>query len=146
MRRQPLRGRPCGCGLGRVGVRRVLAEEGAPALFLDLELNMVQPSQAGCRTTFVITNRLGGDLDRVTFEIALFGKNGAVERMSALDFRDLPEGKTKVSRFDIPGTDCAGLGHILVNAVPVCEGVGIGKSACLDRLKLVSRAEATLGM
>jgi hypothetical protein len=41
----------------------VVAQDAAPAS-LDLELNALQPAEAGCRVTFLATNRLGGQLDR----------------------------------------------------------------------------------
>ena len=80
-----------------------LAEDSAPAL--SLELNALQPSD--CRLTFLVTNGLGGDLTRASFEIALFDKEGVIDRLTVLDFKDLSVGKTKVSRFDLAGTDCA---------------------------------------
>ncbi len=76
-----------------------------PAPSLTLELNGAQPSDTGCRLTFVVTNNLGAELSKAAFEIALFNKAGVVDRLTVLDFNELPEGKTKVARFDLSGTD-----------------------------------------
>ncbi|MGN6464784.1 MAG: hypothetical protein ACTHLP_04775 [Rhizobiaceae bacterium] len=112
---------------------------------LSLELNSLQPSDKGCRLTFVITNHLSGDIAKAAFEIALFDRTGIVDRMSVLDFRDLPRGKTKVSRFDLSGADCAGIGRVLVNNATECSGSGIEPSDCLLKLKTTTRAEIEFG-
>ncbi|RWE72570.1 MAG: hypothetical protein EOS63_30100, partial [Mesorhizobium sp.] len=80
------------------------AAASAPAL--SLELNAAQPSEKGCRLTFVVNNALGADLSKAAFEIALFNEAGVVDRLTVLDFKDLPAGKTKVTRFDLAGADC----------------------------------------
>ena len=71
--------------------------------YLALDLNALQPSQNGCRLTFVVANNLATPIDRAAFEMALFSKDGVVDRLSVLDFKGLPTGKTKVSRFDLSG-------------------------------------------
>lgn len=124
------------------------AEDSAPspAPSLTLELNGAQPSEKGCRLTFVVANDLGADLTRAAFEIALFNDQGVVERLMVLDFRDLPEGKTKVSRFDLAGADCAKTSRILVNSVTECSGKGVQPDACMKGLKTSSKAAITFGL
>lgn len=65
------------------------AEEAAssPAPALSLELNGAQPSEKGCRLTFVVNNGLGASLSKAAFEIALFNDAGVVDRLTVLDFR-----------------------------------------------------------
>lgn len=46
------------------------AKQSAPVL--TLELNAAQPSDKGCRLTFLVSNNLGADLTKAAFEIALF--------------------------------------------------------------------------
>ena len=75
-----------------------LAQDAKPAL--QLELNAVQPSEKGCRLTFVVKNNLGAELSRAAFEVALFNELGVVDRLTVLDFKELPAGKTKVTRFN----------------------------------------------
>jgi hypothetical protein len=116
----------------------------APAL--SLELNGIQPSEKGCRLTFVVANDLGADLTRAAFEIALFNDAGVVDRLTVLDFRDLPAGKTKVSRFDLAGADCAKMSRVLVNSVTECSGKDIAPDACMKSLKTSSRAGIVFGL
>ncbi len=123
------------------------AQEAAkPASALSLELNGAQPSDKGCRLTFVVKNGLGADLSRAAFEIALFNEAGVVDRLTVLDFKDLPAGKTKVVRFDLAGTDCAKISRVLVNSATECAGKGIEPSACMAQLKTDSKAGISFGI
>ena len=113
---------------------------------LSLELNGAQPSDKGCRLTFVVKNELGADLSKAAFEIALFNEAGVVDRLTVLDFRDLPAGKTKVTRFDLAGTDCAKISRILINSATECAGSGIEPAACRRALKTSTRAGIAFGV
>jgi hypothetical protein len=116
-----------------------------PAPALSLELNRAQPTDKGCRLTFVIVNHLGADLDNAAFEVALFNTEGVVDRLTVLDFKDLPAGKTKVTRFDLPDTDCSKISRVLVNNATDCAGKGIEPNACMEDLKTDSKATIAFG-
>ena len=120
------------------------AKSAAPALVL--ELNGAQPSDKGCRLTFVVTNDLGAELTKAAFEIALFNEAGVVDRLTVLDFNELPAGKTKVARFDLAGTDCARISRVLVNLATECTGVGIDPKACLAQLKPETKSTIVFGV
>jgi len=113
---------------------------------LTVELNALQASERGCRFTFVVTNRLGAELSNAAFELVLFDKAGMVSRITVVDFKDLPEGKTKVRQFDFSGVDCTKLGRILVNDATQCAGDGIEPKACVRYLKTLNRSEAEFGV
>lgn len=113
---------------------------------LALELNALQPSDAGCRVTFLATNELGAALSRASVEMALFDANGAIDRIVTLDFKDLAPGKTKVLQFDLSGLDCADLGRVLVNDIVACEGEGLDPDACLTGLVTTARPDITFGI
>jgi hypothetical protein len=116
----------------------------APALLL--ELNAAQPSDKGCRLTFVVTNNLGADLAKAAFEVALFNEAGVVDRLTVLDFNELPAGKTKVARFDLAGTTCTKISRVLVNAATECVGPGVDPKACLHRLRPETKSAIVFGM
>ncbi|TPL97476.1 hypothetical protein [Mesorhizobium sp. B2-3-10] len=120
------------------------AEQSAPVL--TLELNAAQPSDKGCRLTFLISNNLGADLTKAAFEIALFNKAGIVDRLTVLDFKDLPHGKTKVTRFDLAGTDCTKVSRVLVNSGTDCAGTGVEPTACMRKLKTDTRTGIAFGV
>lgn len=118
----------------------------APAPSLVLELNGAQPSDKGCRLTFVVTNELGAELTKAAFEIALFNDAGVVDRLTVLDFNELPAGKTKVARFDLAGADCTKISRILVNHATECTGADVDPKACLSRLKPETRSTIVFGV
>lgn len=121
------------------------AQEAAAEPQLSLELNAAQPSDRGCRLTFVVTNNLGAELTKAAFEVALFNDAGVVDRLTVLDFNELPVGKTKVARFDLAGADCTKISRVLVNNATECTGAGIDPKACLTQLKPTTRAEIVFG-
>ncbi len=121
-----------------------LSQEGGAAKALDIELNTLAPSQRGCLLTFVAGNGLGHGVSKVSFEFVIFNEKGTVERLALLDFRDLPEGKSKVRQFDVPGIRCENVKRLLINDAPVCEGEGISSDACMGGIVTRSSAAATL--
>ncbi|RWM80411.1 MAG: hypothetical protein EOR81_09700 [Mesorhizobium sp.] len=122
------------------------AQQSAPAPALTLELNGAQPSDKGCRLTFVVNNTLGADLSKAAFEIALFNEAGVVDRLTVLDFKDLPAGKTKVTRFDLAGADCAKVSRVLINSATECAGTGIQPEACMRGLKTETKTGIAFGV
>lgn len=123
-----------------------LAQEAAPGPTLSLELNGAQPSDKGCRLTFVVNNGLGSNLSKAAYEIALFNETGVVDRLTVLDFKELPAGKTKVVRFDLAGTDCAKVSRALVNNSTECAGAGIEPATCMQRLKTSTKTGIAFGI
>jgi hypothetical protein len=119
------------------------AQEGGIPPSLAIELNGAQASERGCLLTFVAANRLGRDIARAAYEVALFGEDGLVKRLTVLDFKELPDGETKVRQFDLPGVDCATLGRVLVNGTTACDGVDDG--LCMVRLETATRSTVTFG-
>ncbi len=116
-----------------------------PEALIELDLNAAQPSQGGCRLTFVVANNLATPIDRAAFEMALFNKQGVVDRLSVLDFKGLPAGKTKVSRFDLSGVQCGDLSRVLINDATACEGAGTAPDACAKSLRTRSTSGIQFG-
>jgi hypothetical protein len=120
--------------------------QSAPAPSLNLELNAAQPSDKGCRLTFVVNNALGSDLSKAAFEIALFNEASVVDRLTVLDFKDLPAGKTKVTRFDLAGADCGKLSRVLINSATECAGNGVEPATCMRGLKTSTKTGIAFGV
>lgn len=120
------------------------AQEAAPSL--TVELNALQPSERGCRFTFIANNGLGGELSSVAFELVLFNKANVVNRITIVNFKDLPAGKTKVRQFDFSEVDCADLGRVLINDATECAGAGIEPGACIRRLETKTQTAITFGV
>ncbi len=125
---------------------RAQAQDADPQAALTVELNALQPSERGCRFTFVATNALGGELTKAAFELVLFDTEGKVSRLTVVDFKDLPQGKTKVRQFDFAGLDCTKIGRVLINDSTECAGAGIDAKACIQKLKTQTRTEVVFGL
>lgn len=113
----------------------------ADAASLTIELNSLQPSEGGCRLSFVASNGLNSDIGKVSYEMVLFDAGGLVERITALDFRDIPAGKTRVRQFDLAGTQCSGISRVLVNDAKACSGPSLDAAACMRQLKTATKAQ-----
>ena len=129
-----------------ISVMPVAAQEVTPAPSLALELNALQPSEAGCRITFLATNGLAGAVEKATLEVALFGTGGGIDRLVSLDFKALAQGKTKVLQFELAGLQCDAVSRVLVNDVTACEGDGIEAGDCLANLQTSTRTKAEFGV
>ncbi|TIP34636.1 MAG: hypothetical protein E5X69_26445 [Mesorhizobium sp.] len=103
--------------------------QSAPAL--SLELNAAQPSEKGCRLTFVVNSALGADQSKAAFEIALFNETGIVDRLTVLDFKD---------------ADCGKLSRVLINSATECAGAGVEPAACMRALKTSTRTAIAFGV
>ena len=111
-----------------------------------LELNALQQSEAGCRITFLAENRLGSEIDKASFELALFGAEGGIDRLVALDFGALPEGKSRVVQFELKQLACADIGRVLINDITACEGGALTPATCLAALAPSTRTTASFGI
>jgi hypothetical protein len=120
------------------------AQQEAGARSLDIELNALQPSEGGCRLSFLATNGLGADIAGVSFETVLFDAAGLVERMSVLDFKEVPAGKTRVRQFDLAGADCGDVSRVLINDARSCDWGGLEPGDCARRLRTTSKAGVPL--
>ena len=123
-----------------------VAAHGEVAKELRLDLNALQTVAGACRVTFLATNDLGAVLDKSTFELAIFGKDGAIARVVALDFKGLTVGKTKIVQFDLKDIDCPTISRVLVNDVTACEGKGVDPAACLAALRTTTATGVVFGL
>lgn len=118
-------------------------KKGEPSLAMDL--NGLSQTEDGCRLTFVIENRLPADLSRAVFEFALFNRDGLVERLLTLDFKELPQGRTRVRQFDLADLQCGNLARILVNDARECGGDGVEPAACMRDLMATTATDIEFG-
>lgn len=119
------------------------AQDSSP--LLSVELNAMQQVDQACRMTFVAANRLGAELEQAAFEIALFDTDGLVSRLTVIDFRDLPDGKTRVRQFDISDVDCGSVGRVLINDATQCSGDGVAEDACISALATSAASDIEFG-
>jgi hypothetical protein len=121
-----------------VTLAAVVAGETAPLEPLRLELNALETAEGRCRASFVIENKADTAYESLRLELALFNRNGIVQRRLATELGPLRAAKTIVKSFIIDDP-CDDIGAILLNDVTACSP---GDAAqCLDRLALSSRIE-----
>lgn len=116
----------------------------APTGSLKLELNSAEQIETSCRLIFMTRNDLGGDLDELSFETVLFDTEGTVERFTLFAFRDVPAGRIRVRQFDLPDTQCASIGRVLINGASTCNGEGVAEVDCTARLETTTRIDMEL--
>ncbi|MCF3935778.1 hypothetical protein L1787_20485 [Acuticoccus sp. M5D2P5] len=127
-------------------VSEATATGDAAAGALFLELNNLAAAQNGCRVSFLVRNEMGGEIDDLSLEVAVFGKSGALDRLLRLNFGLLLEGKTRVRQFDLDATPCDGIGNVLVNDVASCDGDGLTPLSCLRAVETRSALDITFGL
>jgi hypothetical protein len=105
----------------------------------------------GCRVYIVITNPDPEPIAQLRLDLIIFATDGVIARRIALDLGPLAPHKTAVRLFDLIGQPCDDIGRLLVNEVLGCQfgkhedsPAGDLRPACMDRLKLSSRAKAEL--
>jgi len=124
----------------------VVAQQAAPVggsgggQKLNIALNALAPSAKGCMMTFVAENDLAAPISKISFELAFFNDKNAVDRVTVLDFRDLPIGKKRVRQFDMPHVKCESVSRIIINDTPVCDGPAPGEC----KAGLVARSETSV--
>lgn len=112
---------------------------------LVIDLNGLSQAESACRLTFVVRNGLSADIAKSVFEFALFNKNGMVERLMTLDFKELPQGKTRVRQFDLAELNCSSLARILINDARECGGSGLAPDACMRALAATTATDVEFG-
>ena len=123
-----------------MAVSSICQAQDAATAKLDIELNALAPSQKGCMMTFVAENNLQAPINKISFELAFFNDKNAVDKITVLDFRDLPQGKKRVRQFDMPNVKCEAVTRILINDTPVCDGPAAGE--CMKGL--VTRSQISV--
>jgi hypothetical protein len=107
---------------------------------IRVELNATDSVQQNhCRLSFVVENGAESAIDTLKIDLALFGREGTVQRRMIVEMGPIRATKTVVRTFNVE-TACDQIGSILLNDVTACAPREPG--ACLDRLTLSSRASA----
>jgi hypothetical protein len=110
----------------------------APEEALRVELNALENVQGRCRYSFVIENKGEGGVESLKLDLAVFGRDGVIQRRMAIEMGPLRRAKTILKAFELDG-ECGQIGSILVNDVTACAPGEPG--ACLDALGLSSRVQ-----
>jgi hypothetical protein len=116
-----------------IGISTIAAAEPA----IHIELNAAETVQQDhCRLSFVVQNNAESAIDTLKLDLALFDREGTLNRRMIVEVGPLRAAKTIVRTFSVE-TDCGQIGSILLNDVTACTPGEPG--GCLDRLTLSSR-------
>ena len=124
----------------------ILAQEGAAdaAPSINVEMNSTLQLEGACQLTFMLNNGLEADVASLVFETVLLTKDGAVERLTLFDMRDLPSGTPRVRQFNVPSLACDTLGQVLINGVADCSGSGVELGTCTNALDYSTRIDVEI--
>lgn len=108
---------------------------------IAVEFNDLQPADKGCRAVFVLNNGLEKPLAELTLRVVAFDKDQRAKLFLSLSTGALPQGKTRVLRFDLgDGVACGSIGRLVLDDVTKCDGAGLDPAACLSAIKVTTRA------
>jgi hypothetical protein len=108
----------------------------APNEPIRVELNLAESVQNKCRLSFLIENKSETPIERLTPDLAIFNREGIIQRRLVAELGPVYRSKTIIKTFEIEG-ECGQIGSILINDVTACTPGDPG--LCLDRLVLSSR-------
>jgi hypothetical protein len=108
----------------------------APNDPIRVELNLAESVQNKCRLSFLIENKSETPIERLTPDLAIFNREGIIQRRLVAEMGPVYRSKTIIKTFEIEG-ECGQIGSILINDVTACTPGD--PTLCLDRLVLSSR-------
>ena len=127
-----------GCGVAH-------AETAVPGGKLTVELNKFEDiAGGGCRTYFLFKNDTGASFEGFQMSLAIFNKDGVIDRLLSVDAAPLPVARTTLKLFEIPQTACANISQILLHDVPVCKPQNGENTDCYPIMDLSSKTPAPL--
>jgi hypothetical protein len=111
---------------------------------ISVQLNDAETVNGSCRLTFVIRNSLQKPVNALGLDLVMFDTSDGVSGYAAIDFGDLPAGKTRVRQYDVAKGECAGISRVLLNEVRACDLQDAAQQDCLPLLRIDSRSEIDL--
>ncbi len=111
---------------------------------LVVELNKFETIENGCRTFFLFRNKTGLSFQEFEMSLAILDKEGVIDRLLTVEAGPLKAERTTLKLFEIPETQCEGIGEILLHEIAKCEPDQGGPLDCFTVIDLKSRAAAPL--
>lgn len=128
-----------------VAVLPARAETPVPGGKLAVELNKFEEiSGGGCRAYFLFRNDTGSSFEGFQMSLAIFNKEGVIDRLLSIDAAPLPVARTTLKLFEIPQIACADISSVLLHDIPVCKPQNGEATDCFPFIDLKSRTPAAL--
>lgn len=128
----------------RLTLLALLAAPMAHAQTLTVELNKLEDVETGCQAFFLFQNGLEQNLTGFEMSLAILTPDSIIDRLLTIDAAPLPAQRTTLKLFEIPDTQCAAIGEILLHDIPACTPQNGDALDCFSFLELNSRADAPL--
>ena len=128
----------------RLTLLALLAAPMANAQSLTVELNKLEDAETGCQAYFLFQNARAENLTSFEMSLAILSPDGIIDRLLTIDAAPLPAERTTLKLFEIPDTQCAEIGEILLHDIPACTPQNGDELDCFSFLELNSRAAAPL--
>lgn len=122
----------------------LLAAPMAQAQSLTVELNKLEDVETGCQAFFLFQNGREENLSEFEMSLAILTPDGIIDRLLTIDAAPLPAQRTTLKLFEIPNTQCAEIGEVLLHDIPACTPQNGDPLDCFSFLELSSRAAAPL--
>jgi hypothetical protein len=121
------------------------AETPVPGGKLAVELNKFEEiAGGGCRAYFLFRNDTGTSFEGFQMSLAIFNKDGVIDRLLSIDAAPLPVARTTLKLFEIPQIACADISQVLLHDIPVCKPQNGTATDCFPLIDLKSRTPAAL--
>ncbi len=128
----------------RLTLLALLAAPMAHAQSLTVELNKLEDVETGCQAFFLFKNDRPENLTAFEMSLAILSPDGIIDRLLTIDAAPLPAERTTLKLFEIPDTQCANIGEVLLHDIPACTPQNGDPLDCFAFLELNSRATAPL--
>ncbi|MBO9475659.1 MULTISPECIES: hypothetical protein [unclassified Shimia] len=109
---------------------------------IAIELSAADEVGGACLMSFLATNSYPEDIKHAVYEVVLFNTSGGVERLTLLDFQDLPSARPRVRQFRFDEISCENIPRVLINGVDTC--VAGDNVSCLNGITLSTRVRTEL--
>ena len=128
----------------RLAFLALFAAPMAQAQSLTVELNKLEDVATGCQAYFLFKNDRAENLTGFEMSLAILSPDGIIDRLLTIDAAPLPAQRTTLKLFEIPDTQCANIGEVLLHDIPNCTPQNGDPLDCFSFLELNSRAAAPL--
>lgn len=112
---------------------------------LTIEINKFEEIEGGgCRAFFLFQNNTPTSFEGFEMSLAIFNKQGVIDRLLTIDAAPLPVARTMLKLFEVPQIACTDIGQVLLHDVPVCKPQNAENTDCYPLIDLSSKTSASL--
>ena len=112
---------------------------------LTIEINKFEEiTGGGCRAFFLFQNATPTSFEGFEMSLAIFDKQGVIDRLLSIDAAPLPVARTTLKLFEVPQIACTDIGQVLLHDVPVCKPQNAENTDCYPLIDLSSKTSAQL--